>query len=93
MYVRVTRGRTAPAEAAEWESLSEDLAVALTKLPGFLSYVCGLDRRTGDIVAITTWETEKQAHFQRDCLGDVYRHMVDLAELEAAEIYEVLTKG
>ena len=91
MYVRITRGTTDPAQAAEVESISAELAAAFAELPGFLSYQAGLDRRTGAIVSITTWESEKAAHWLRESLGDLYRKVLDLAELEATEIYEVIT--
>jgi hypothetical protein len=36
-------------------------------------------------------ESEQTAHWRRETLGELYRRVQDLGELETAETYEVIT--
>jgi quinol monooxygenase YgiN len=90
MHIRITRGTIDPGRADEVVALQDDLAEAIGRLPGFGSYHAGLDRRSGAIVAITTWETEEAASWSRESLGDVLTRVLELSKLEPAEIFEVI---
>lgn len=90
MHVRVTRGRFDPARAQDVQAVTDDVSAALKALPGFVSYTGGLNRAAGTLVAISTWQDEKAANFSREQLGGVLSRVVELAQLEAPEIYEVV---
>jgi quinol monooxygenase YgiN len=90
MHVRITRGRFDPARAEDVQNVTDDVAAAIKGLPGFVAYTGGLDRAAGTLVAISTWKDEEAAHFSREALGDVLTRVVELAQLEAPEIYEVV---
>jgi quinol monooxygenase YgiN len=90
MYVRVTRGRFELEQADAVEALSSDVADAVKVLPGFVSYQGGIDRNTGTIVAISSWEDKGSAEFPREKLGDVLSRIAELVQLEPAEIFNVV---
>ena len=90
MHVRITRGRFDPARAEDVKDLTGDVAAAIKTLPGFVAYTGGLDRAAGTLVAISTWQDEEAANFSREQLGDVLSRILELAQLEAPDIYEVV---
>ncbi len=90
MHVRITRGQFDPARAEDVQNVTDDVAAALKALPGFVSYTGGLDRAAGTLVAISTWQDEEAAKFSREQLGDVLSRVLELAQLEAPEFYEVV---
>lgn len=90
MYVRIARGRFDPARVEEILSVTDEAANAFKRLPGFVSYQGGVDRKAGTLVAISTWKDAGSANFSREQLGDVLSRVVAVAQLEAPEIYEVV---
>jgi quinol monooxygenase YgiN len=90
VYIRVTRGRFEPEESGAVEAMSSDVADAIKVLPGFVAYHGGIDRNAGTMVAISSWEDRSSAEFPREKLGDVMRRVTEVAQLEPAEIYEVM---
>jgi quinol monooxygenase YgiN len=90
MHVRITRGRFDSARAEEIMSLTAEVAEAIRALPGFVSYQGGVNTGAGTLVAISTWENEEAANFPREKLGDVVARVVEIAELEPADIFEVV---
>ena len=91
MHLRITRGRFDPAAWDDlWRLGEEVLLPAMLRLPGLQSYQSGADRTSGVIVAVSTWETEEQARFSRDALGDILPQLQALGlQLEPPQIYEV----
>ena len=90
MYLRVTRGRYDPARYDESVAISQEIADAIARLPGFVDYRGAGDRATGAIVAVSAWDTEAHARFGREVLGDVVARMQAAgARLELPEVYEV----
>ena len=90
MHLRVTRGRFDPARLEELRALIPDVAEAFKGLPGFLSYQGGLDEKAGTVVAISTWEDAQAANFPREKLGEVLPRILDIAQVEPSEIYEIV---
>ncbi len=92
MHIRVTRGRFDPAKYDELRGLSRDINAALQRLPGYQGAQTGVDRDAGQLVAVSTWDSEEHARFSRDALGDVMARIQAFgAQLEPAEVYEALT--
>jgi quinol monooxygenase YgiN len=92
MYIRVTRGRFDPAKYDEFSRLSQEVNLAVQRLPGCRSLHSGGDRAAGRLIAVSTWDSEEQARFSRDALGDVIARLQSLGgQLEPPEIYESLT--
>ena len=91
MYVRIIRATIDLAQEKEVQRIAEDgLVPALRALPGFRSYLGGLDRSAGKLVIITTWDTEDQAWFSREQIADVASQVRDRgAEFELPEVFEV----
>ncbi len=91
MYVRITRGTFDPARYDEVAPLTADVAAALSRLPGFQSYSGGANRSNGTIIAITTWDTESHARFDRALLGDILGRLQESGvRLDVPETYEVV---
>jgi hypothetical protein len=91
MYLRITRGRFDPARYNEVMGIVQDVVTALHRQPGFQTYYNGVDRTAGTIAAVSTWDTEEHARFDRAVLGDVVSRLQDLGvQLAAPEIYEVV---
>jgi hypothetical protein len=58
MYVRVTTGNFDPAKEQELQQLTDEKYIPLTRqLPGFHSYLSGIDRAAGRFVSITVWDS------------------------------------
>ncbi|HXV93242.1 MAG TPA: hypothetical protein VD813_08100 [Pseudonocardia sp.] len=93
MHVRVTRGSSDPAKADRIRAIQDDIVAAMKRLPGFVGYQGGLDPTTGNLVAISTWESDEAARFGRAELGEVFQRVQELAQLEPAEVYELVTSS
>jgi hypothetical protein len=94
MYLRITRGRFDPARYDESVAISQDIAAAIARLPGFVRYQGGGNRATGAIVAVSTWDNEEHARFPREQLGEVVgRLQAAGAQLEPPEIYEIVVES
>ena len=93
MYLRVTRGRVDPARYDEAIAISQEVADAIARLPGLARYQGGGDRATGALVAVSTWDTEDHARFDRSALGEVVDRLLAAgAQLEPPEVYEVVVE-
>ena len=93
MYMRITTGRFDASRANEIEQMvAQAVGTAARALPGFKSYSSGLDRQAGRFAAISTWETEDQAHGFRDKLSTDVMQQLHAAgvQLDEAQIYEAV---
>ncbi len=91
MYIRITRARFDPARYDEVRPIFDDVLAAIQQQPGFQNYHGGVDRAAGTAVAVSTWDTEEHARFDRAALGDLVSQLQALGlQLEPAEIYEVV---
>ena len=72
MYMRVTRGRVDPARIDEtFGQLGQDVAAASRRQPGHRSWMGGVDRASGQVITVSTWDTEEHARYPLDALGDL----------------------
>ena len=98
MYVRISRARCDPSKCDEVLAAAEQVNPALRQLPGFRDSYWGVDRASGVLVAVSTWDTRDHASFSRDALASGggaggARRMQDAgAQLDPPEIYEVATQ-
>jgi len=65
MYLRISRSRFDPARhddvAAALDASQQSLIPAIRRLPGVLGYWAGIDRGSGTMVNVSTWESEEHA--------------------------------
>lgn len=62
MYIRITTGSFDPAKEQELQQLTDEKYIPLAQqLPGFHSYLSGLDRAAGRFVSLTVWDTLEHA--------------------------------
>ena len=91
MYIRITRVRFDPARYDEVMALAGDLVAALRHQPGFHGHYGAGDRTSGTAVAISLWDTQEHAQFDRSVLGDIFpRYQALGVQFEPAEVYEVV---
>jgi hypothetical protein len=94
MYLCITRGTFDPARYDEIAPLTTGVAATLSRLPGFQSCSGGANRSNGAIVAVTTWDTEHHARFDRAMMGDIAgRLQASSVRLDPPEIYEVVVEA
>ena len=96
MYMRVTRARIDPAKLDEArDKVGQDLVAAVSRLPGYQSYMVGADRAAGRTLSVSTWDTEEQARWSPDAVdavGDILFRLQALGlQVESTEIFEVST--
>jgi hypothetical protein len=92
MYMRVTRGRVDLARLDEVLALSQEVAAAVRRLPGYQSYVAGGDRASGRSFSVSTWDTEEHARWSPDVLGDILPRLQALGvQVDPPEFFEVTT--
>ena len=92
MYLRVTRGRVDPTKSEQAISLVPAINAAIQQLPGCRGVQTGVDRATGNSIAISTFETLDQAQFSRDRLGEAIAPLLALGwQGDDAEIYEQMS--
>ena len=99
MYIRISRSRCNPSLCDEVLAVAEQTNPALRQLPGFQSSYWGVDRTSGAMVAVSTWDTGEHANFPRDALigaagvgagPEVERRIADAGfQMDPAEIYEL----
>lgn len=100
MYIRISHARCAPSQCDDVLAVAEQTNSALRRLPGFQSSYWGVDRATGAMVAVSTWDTKEHAGFSRDAVisaaartgagPDAERRIVDAGfEMDPPSIYEV----
>ena len=93
MSLRITRGRVDPGRYEEVSALSQAVVDAISRLPGFVSYRGGGDPASGAVVAVSTWETEAHARFDRTALADVAARIAAAGvQLEPSDVYEVIVE-
>lgn len=79
MYIRITTGTFDPAKEAELQQLTDEKYIPLLQQsPGFQSYLGGIDRLAGRVVAITVWDNMDHEQMARTAVGSLIR------EVEAA---------
>ncbi|MBV9357235.1 MAG: hypothetical protein JO023_17125 [Chloroflexi bacterium] len=91
MYMRVTRTRLDPSRLDEaLGQLGADLQAAISRLPGYQSYTVGVDRASGQNIAVSTWDTEEHARWPREAIGDIVARLQALGmQLDPPEFFEV----
>ena len=94
MYIRVSRARFDPARSDEIRPILDEIVAIGQRQPGLQSYYHGADRMAGTAVAVTVWDTEEHARFDRAVLGDIVTRLQALGvQMEPADIYEVTAHG
>ena len=93
MHVRITRARFEMGLYDELVRISQELATAFQRQPGFQGCYNGLSRDTGVVVSVSLWDTEEHAQLDRAALGDLIVRIqsvgVQMESADVAEIYEV----
>ena len=93
MYVRTSRARCDPSKCDEVLASAQRVNPVLSQLPGFQSSYWGVDRVSGALMAVSTWDTREHAGFSREALlsaGPAATSMQSAgAQMEPPEIYEV----
>ena len=94
MYVRISRVRCDRNKCDEVLAAAEGINPRLRQLPGFQSSYWAVDRTSGAMLAVSTWDTREHAAFPREALSGATdaasRRMQDSgAQLDPPEIYEV----
>jgi heme-degrading monooxygenase HmoA len=96
MYVRISRAKCDPSKCDEVLAAAQEVNPALRQLPGFQSSYWAVDRASGAMLAVSTWDTREHAGFVRDALASAgapaaaSRRMVDAgAQMDPPEIYEI----
>jgi heme-degrading monooxygenase HmoA len=94
MYMRVTRGHVDPARYDDAVTVAREIARAASRLPGFRSYHGGADRATGEVVAVSVWDSEASARFTREALGEAYTRFLALdPRLDPPDIFELVAQA
>jgi quinol monooxygenase YgiN len=89
MFIRLTRGQADPSRIDELTRATPEIIQRAQQLAGCRSFQIGIDRTSGKIVAISTWDSQDQAQAiaqlrsSAEALG---------AQFEAAEMYEVVAQ-
>jgi hypothetical protein len=101
MYIRISRSRCNPSQCDEVLTVAKQTNPALSQLPGFQTSYWGVDRASGAMIAVSSWDTREHADFSRDALiadagvsagagPDAERHIADAGyQIDTAEIYEL----
>ena len=91
MYLRMTRGRFDSTKSDEAMRLMPDITAAIQQLPGCQGVQVGVDRTTGETLAVSTFDTMEHAQFSRDSLGDAYVRLQALDwQAKDPEIFETI---
>jgi hypothetical protein len=94
MWMRVTRGRLDTASIEEALKIAPEITAAFKRMPGYMSYVAGGDRTTGQSVSVSTWDTEEHARFSSEALGDALSRLRALNfQIDGHEFFEVTAGG
>jgi hypothetical protein len=93
MFIRVTRGRFDPARFDEFHQLVDDVATAVRRLPGLQSLMDGVDRARGQMIAVSTWDTEEHARWSAAALGGDFPSRLQAlgVQLDPPEFFEATT--
>ena len=90
MFVRVTRGRMDPARVEELRGIAEQAVRSGKELPGCRGIQIAVDRSSGRMVAVSTWDSEEQAQAMSRLRGQAEAAGV---QFEAPEMFEVIAQG
>src|SRR4051812_11980209 len=100
MVIRIAHSHIEPARLEREEVrqeitrlVEEAIIPALRQLPGFLDYKGGVNRETGHLVSLTTWESAEHAGGANDAIRKVVsgRPPLEGLVLEPPENYEIVT--
>ena len=96
MYLRISRARCDPSQCDVVLAAAGEVNPALRQLPGFQSSSWAVDRATGALLAMSTWDTREHAGFAREALASgaapaaAAQRMQDAGvQMEPPEIYEL----
>ena len=90
MYLRITHVQFDLARFDDADPIVQAANTAVQQLPGYQSLYQGIDRTTGAGVIVSVWDTEEQARFSRDSLGDTIPRLQELGvQLDPPRIYEL----
>ncbi len=93
MWMRVSRARIDPARLDEASTLLEDVGEALRQLPGVQRYLLGVDRATGQLISVSTFDTEEHANWA-PTREDLNARIQALGiQADPPEIFEVTTRA
>ena len=87
MHIRVTRARIDPSRTNELERIAEQTVQAGKKLPGCRGFQIAIDRASGRIMAVSTWDDPGQASAIGQRRADAEAVGV---QFEPPELYEVV---
>ncbi len=91
MYLRLTRARFDPAVHDQIAPISRDVQAAMRRLPGLQHSHIGIDRTAGTVAAVSVWDSEEQARFSREALGEPVGRLRALGvQLDPPELYEIM---
>ncbi len=91
MYLRITRGQFDPSKAEVLEAFGSEVNAALKRLPGCQAVYQGTDRARGTTVAVSVWDTERNARFDRSAMGTIVGRMQAAGlRLEVPEVFELV---
>ena len=91
MYIRVTRGRTQLANIDAVVRAVPAVVAAIRNLPGCQDVRTGIDLSTGRSIAVSSFDTEDQARFARETIGEPLRNLNAAGwQAEAPEIFEAI---
>jgi hypothetical protein len=94
LYMRVVRSRFAdPSKIDEAiGQVASDVAAAYSRQPGYQSVTGGVDRASGRLVVVSTWDTEDHARWSVEALGDLVPRFRALGvQLDPPEVFEATT--
>jgi hypothetical protein len=81
MYIRITTGNFDPIQEPKLQQLTDEKYIPLIQqLPGFHSYLSGIDRAAGRFVSLTIWDSLDHAQALPTAIADL------LGEFTAASL-------
>ena len=91
MHIRVTRGRTDPANIDAVVNAVPAVVAAIRTLPGCQDVRIGIDRSTGRSIAVSSFDTEDQARFARETIGEPLQKLTAAGwQAEPPEVFEAI---
>jgi hypothetical protein len=89
MYIRVLRASVDAAKADEAAEFAPAIAAGIKKLPGCGDVHIGIDRTSGQMIAVSTWDTLENAQWDTALMGDAVAPLVPLGfQAGSPEIFE-----
>lgn len=91
MYLRISHTTFDPTKYDELMPVVDQLENVIRQQPGFQSYTGAVDRAAGTAFAVSLWDTEEHARFDRSVLGEVISQLESLGmRFKAPEVYDVV---